>query len=106
MLEITLPVLEKKDIRKLTLEQLKDFLASHGEKGFRAKQVWDWLWRQSARTFSEMNNLSLATREMLDQHFAIKAVSIGTKQVSNDNTIKASFRLHDGNLVEGVLIPA
>ena len=95
----------KKDIRKLSLEELKAWFVENGDKPFRAKQVYEWLWKHSAGSFSEMNNVSLPLREKLDTHFAINRVEVATKQVSKDGTIKSAFRLFDGNLVEGVLIP-
>jgi 23S rRNA (adenine2503-C2)-methyltransferase len=100
-----IPVLTKKDIRKLSLDDLKAWLVEQGEKAFRAKQVYEWIWKHSAQSFDEMNNVSLALREKLDQHFAINAVQVATKQLSNDGTIKSAFKLHDSNIVEGVLIP-
>ncbi|MBX0333867.1 23S rRNA (adenine(2503)-C(2))-methyltransferase RlmN [Pontibacter sp. HSC-14F20] len=100
-----IPVLTKKDIRKLSLDDLKAWLVEQGEKAFRAKQVYEWIWKHSAQSFEEMNNVSLALREKLDQHFAINAVQVATKQISNDGTIKSAFKLHDDNIVEGVLIP-
>ncbi|TAF97364.1 MAG: 23S rRNA (adenine(2503)-C(2))-methyltransferase RlmN [Cytophagia bacterium] len=97
---------QKQDIRKLTTQQLKDWLAQHGEQGFRAKQIVEWLWKKSATSFDEMSNLSLKTRELLYNHFEIKAITTATSQKSNDGTIKSAFRLHDAHLIEGVLIPA
>lgn len=96
----------KKDIRKLSLEEIKVFLASSGEKAFRAKQIYEWLWQKSAHSFDEMTNLSLQTRAFLKEHFTINSVSIANHQISNDQTIKSAFRLYDTHLVEGVLIPA
>lgn len=96
----------KQDIRKLTVAQLKDWLTQQGEQGFRAKQIHEWLWKKSARSFADMSNISLATRQLLDAAFEIRALGVDTEQRSNDGTIKSSFRLYDGNLVEGVLIPA
>src|SRR6478735_893018 len=95
----------KKDIRKLGLPEIKAFFESNGEQGFRAKQVYEWLWKKSAISFEEMTNLSAKMRGLLNEHFAINTVSIDSKQVSKDRTIKCSFKLFDGNLVEGVLIP-
>lgn len=95
----------KTDIRKLTEAQIKDFLTQHGEKSFRAAQIVEWLWVKSATSFEEMTNLSKATRELLAAHFAILAVDLDKSQFSNDGTIKSAFRLHDGHLIEGVLIP-
>ncbi len=96
---------KKQDIRKLSAEELKNFMQAHGHKPFRAKQVYEWLWKKSAWSFDEMTNLSLETREFLKENFDINFVQIAEKQVSNDQTIKSSFQLYDGNLVEGVLIP-
>ncbi|NEM96104.1 23S rRNA (adenine(2503)-C(2))-methyltransferase RlmN [Pontibacter burrus] len=100
-----IPILNKKDIRKLTLDDLKGWLVEQGEKPFRAKQIYEWLWKHSIRSFAEMNNVSLALREKLEQHFAINAVQVATEQLSNDGTIKSAFKLYDNNIVEGVLIP-
>jgi 23S rRNA (adenine2503-C2)-methyltransferase len=94
------------NIRALSREELTRFFLDKGEKKFRAEQVYSWLWSKSARTFDEMSNLSLQTRELLNEHFSIHAVTVDTHQVSRDKTIKNAFRLHDGNIVEGVLIPA
>jgi len=96
----------KKDIRKLSVDEIKDFFIQHEQQGFRAKQVHEWLWKKSAVSFSEMTNLSAALKELLETNFVINAVKVDLKQVSSDSTIKSSFRLFDGNLAEGVLIPA
>lgn len=77
-----------------------------GEKAFRAKQVYEWLWQKSCTSFDEMSNLSKPLREKLRAHFTINAVSVQRAQRSADSTIKSSFTLADGNIVEGVLIPA
>ena len=97
---------KKADIRKLSLEQIKDFMVAQGEKAFRAKQVYEWLWKKSARSFDEMTNLSKATREMLQENFVLRPLAIHQQQVSSDKTIKSAFKLHDEHLIEGVLIPA
>lgn len=96
----------KKNIRHLSLEELKDFLESNSEKAFRAKQIEEWLWQKSARSFDEMSNLSKNLREKLNEHFVIHAVSVSEEQKSSDRTIKNAFRLHDGKITEGVLIPS
>lgn len=96
----------KQDIRKLTPTQIKDWFVQNGEQGFRAKQVHEWLWKKSAHSFGQMSNLSVPLREKLETAFEIRPLSVATEQRSNDGTIKSSFRLFDGNLVEGVLIPA
>jgi 23S rRNA (adenine2503-C2)-methyltransferase len=95
----------KTDIRKLSLEDLKAWFIQNGEKPFRAKQVYEWLWKHASPAFAEMNNVSLPLREKLNEHFAINRVQIANQQHSKDGTIKFAFRLFDGNIVEGVLIP-
>ena len=96
---------QKKDVRSLTIEDLKAVFESKGEKAFRAKQVYEWLWKKSAQSFDEMSNLSKDTREFLNNNFVINGVNVGDKQISADGTIKNAFRLADNNVVEGVLIP-
>jgi len=94
------------DVRSLTLEQLTDKLVGMGERSFRARQLYEWLWAKSCTDFDEMNNLGKPLRETLKANFAIRAVKIRQEQVSADKTIKSSFTLYDGNIIEGVLIPA
>lgn len=96
---------QKLDIRALSREDLEKFLSGKGEKTFRVKQVWEWLWKKSVRSFEEMTNLSKSLRELLETNFVIHPVTIAEKQVSRDRTIKNAFRLFDGKIVEGVLIP-
>lgn len=97
--------LSKKDIRKMSVEAIAEDLTASGEKAFRAKQIYEWLWMKSASSFEEMTNLSKNLREWLHQNYCINRITIADKQVSSDRTIKVAFRLHDGNEVEGVLIP-
>jgi len=96
---------EKKDIRNLSLDKLTEFLTVHGEKTFRAKQIDEWLWKKSAKSFEEMTNISLATRELLDQHFVINHINVDNMQRSTDGTVKNAVKLFDGMIVESVLIP-
>ena len=96
---------DKKDIRALSKDQLRDFFVDHGDKAFRGNQVYEWLWQKSAHTFDDMTNLSKITREMLDQNFVINHIEVDSIQRSNDGTIKNAVRLHDGLIVESVLIP-
>lgn len=96
----------KRDIRKLKLDELKEFFVQQGDKAFRAQQVYEWLWKKSAKDFEQMTNLSLATRDLLKRHFVINHIQVDTMQRSEDGTIKNSVKLHDGLIVESVLIPA
>lgn len=96
----------KTDIRQLTLEQLQETFLSNGHQAYRGKQVYEWLWKKSAGSFDEMSNLSVDLRNWLKQNFVINKIKVEDKQVSNDGTVKSGFRLQDGHLIEGVLIPA
>ena len=87
-------VTEKKDIRKLTLDELKAFFVQHQEKPFRANQVYEWLWKKSARDFDQMTNVSLDLREKLKQYFTINHIQVDAMQRSEDGTIKNAVKLH------------
>jgi len=100
-----LATITKTDIRSLNLLQLQQHFIEMNEPAYRAKQVYQWLWEKSARSFEEMSNLSKDLRRKLDESYAINVVSVSNSQFSNDHTIKSAFRLYDGNIVEGVLIP-
>jgi 23S rRNA (adenine2503-C2)-methyltransferase len=95
----------KIDIRSLSLNALQEHFIRMDEKSFRAKQVYEWLWKKSCFSFNEMSNISKELRTKLDENFVINNVKINTSQVSADKTIKNSFILHDTHLIEGVLIP-
>jgi 23S rRNA (adenine2503-C2)-methyltransferase len=97
---------KKIDIRNITFDELQQYLLGKGELAFRAKQVSNWLWNKSARSFDEMNNLSKSLREKLKENFNIHPATLDQSQYSADKTIKNTFRLYDGNIIEGVLIPA
>lgn len=96
---------DKKDIRALTKDQLRDFFVSQGDKAFRGNQVYEWLWNKSVHSFDAMTNLSKDTRQMLQDSFVINHIQVDTMQRSVDGTIKNAVKLHDGLLVESVLIP-
>src|SRR6476646_23887 len=96
---------ERKNIRHLGLNELEKYFAESGEKKFRAKQVWEWLWQKNAYSFEEMTNLSKELRIKLAENFSLPALKIDATQYSADGTVKSGFKTHDGHLVEGVLIP-
>ena len=95
----------KRDIRALTKDELRAFFVSSGDKAFRGNQVYEWLWQKSAHTFEAMTSLSKTTRAMLDANFVINHVHVDQMQRSADGTIKNAVKLHDGLIVESVLIP-
>ena len=96
---------DKKDIRALSKVQLRDFFTANGDKAFRGNQVYEWLWSKGAHSFDDMTNLAKATRLMLEQNFVINHIQVDQMQRSEDGTVKNAVRLHDGLVVESVLIP-
>ena len=97
--------IEKKDIRAVSKELLREFFVTHGDKAFRGNQVYEWLWSKGAHSFEDMTNISKETRAMLESNFVINHIKVDTIQRSEDGTIKNAVRLHDGLVVESVLIP-
>lgn len=95
----------KKDIRALSKEDLRQFFESIGEKSFRGNQVYEWLWSKGIHSFDAMTNISLEVRTQLEEKFTINHIQVDTLQKSTDGTIKNAVRLHDGLVVESVLIP-
>jgi 23S rRNA (adenine2503-C2)-methyltransferase len=78
---------------------------TQGDKAFRGNQVYEWLWSKGAHSFEDMTNISKETRTMLESNFVINHIKVDTIQRSDDGTIKNAVRLHDGLVVESVLIP-
>ncbi len=96
---------DKKDIRALSKEELRDFFVANGDKAFRGNQVYEWLWHKTAHSFLDMTNISKDTRAMLEANFVINHIQVDQMQRSKDGTVKNAIRLHDGLIVESVLIP-
>jgi 23S rRNA (adenine2503-C2)-methyltransferase len=96
---------QKKDIRALSKEELREFFVNIGDKAFRGDQVYEWLWKKGIHDFEGMTNLSKETRAQLESHFVINHIQVDSLQKSNDGTIKNAVKLHDGLIVESVLIP-
>ena len=98
--------MKKKDIRTLSESELEDFFEHHSLKPFHGKQVYHWLWKKGVHSFDEMTNISNSSKELLGASFVINHIKIDKFQKSVDGTIKNSVRLHDGYIVESVLIPS
>ncbi len=94
-----------KDIRSLTLEELKDELLLIGEKPFRAKQIFGWLHKQHIRNFDDMTNISKNLRQKLSEIYSLSKLEIVKKLVSSeDGTIKYLFDLGDDIYIESVFM--
>jgi 23S rRNA (adenine2503-C2)-methyltransferase len=96
---------QQKNIRHLSYPELEQYFLESGDKKFRAKQVYEWIWKKHAHSFEAMTNLSKETRTKLAETFTLPALTVETTQYSADGTIKSRFKTVEGNLVEGVLIP-
>ena len=96
---------EHKNIRTLSLADIEKYFEVLGEKKFRAKQLYEWLWQKQAQTIDSMTNLSKELRHRLSEDYTLPALTIDATQYSADGTIKSRFKTFDGHLVEGVLIP-
>lgn len=97
---------EKANIRSLSEPELIEFLVERGVKPFRAKQIFEWIWKKSCTNWEEMTNISLELRQVLSENFIFETLTPDDVQHSSDGTIKTAFKLHDNYVVEGVLIPS
>ena len=82
----------KKNIRQLSLTELEQYFEALGEKKFRAKQVYEWLWQKHAHSFEAMTNLSKDLRNKLADNFSLPALVIDASQYSADGTVKSRFK--------------
>lgn len=106
-MEKELNIAEKTDLKSLTTAELKEFTDELGLMGYRADQLYQWLYQKGASSFDEMTNLSKDLRAKLNDIAEVRKISIHSQQQSKDGTIKFLFRL-DGPeeyKVEAVLIP-
>jgi 23S rRNA (adenine2503-C2)-methyltransferase len=97
---------KKTDIRSLSRLEIDNFFSTIDEKSFRAKQVFEWLWKKGCHSFEEMSNLPQSLRNQLSEVFSFDVIREAGQQKSSDGTLKIGFNLHDGAMIEGVLIPA
>lgn len=93
------------DIRTLTLHDLQAAFSELRQPAYRAKQVYDWLWKNGARRFEDMSNVPAPLRQLLAEKYTFHTITLDARQHSADGTIKSRYRLHDGHMIESVLIP-
>lgn len=94
----------RNSIYGLTIDKLTEWLLEHGQKKFRAEQVWDWLYKKRITEFAEMKNINKECIQLLEEHYYIQSLEQSIKQESEDGTIKFLFKMKDGNLIETVLM--
>jgi 23S rRNA (adenine2503-C2)-methyltransferase len=93
------------NLRHLSEQELTHAIGQLGLKPYAARQILDWIWVKHVDSIEQMSNLSKAHRALLTEHFSLNKIRIDHQQISEDGTIKNRFKLHDGYVVEGVLIP-
>ena len=97
--------MDNQDIKSLSLTELKEVVASYGEKAFRAKQLYEWIHKKLAASYDEMTNIPKKLREDLSRdwpYLSLEAVEVQTSKL--DGTQKYLFLLPDGNVIESVLM--
>ena len=94
----------KPSIYGLTRDELIDWAMEHGEKKFRATQIWDWLYKKRVQSFEEMTNISKDFSAKLNENFCVNPLKQRIVQESKDGTVKYLFELPDGMLIETVLM--
>lgn len=93
------------DIKSMTLDELSGVLTGMGEKRFRADQIYGWLHKKLAVSYEDMKNVPRSCRESLAKDYPLYGVTEVERQVSKiDGTMKFLFSLHDGNMIESVLM--
>lgn len=96
--------MNKPSIYGLTLDQLTAWLEERGHKKSRAMQVWEGLYRVRVTNFADMAGLHTDCVQLLEENFAIQTLTQHIKQESADGTVKFLFKLHDGSLIETVMM--
>lgn len=94
----------KPSIYSLTRDELIAWAIEHGEKKFRASQIWDWLYKKRVQSFDEMTNISKDFIALLNENFVVNPLKQRIVQESADGTVKYLFELPDGMLIETVLM--
>ena len=98
--------MKKQGLKGLSLKELQEFVESLGEKKYRAAQLFSWMYEKGAQSFEEMTDVSREFRAVLSAKASLESLEIARKSVSpKDGTTKFLFRLHDGMMIESVLIP-
>lgn len=89
----------------LSQDELEAFVIGLNEKRYRARQIWAWMYQRRVDRFEAMSNLPGATIARLNETATLGSLEIVARQGSRDGTEKRLYRLHDGQLIESVLMP-
>lgn len=93
------------DVLAATEDELRAALVAWGEKPYRARQIRSWLLERGATSFDAMTDLPASLRARLVAEARVGSLEVAAEQASRDGTVKRLYRLHDGQLVESVLMP-
>ncbi len=94
------------DLKSLSLPALEVWVQETlGERAFRARQIWKWLWQKGAPSFDEMTDISKGLRARLVEHAYVSTLEPERILRSTDGTVKYLWKLEDGMTIESVLIP-
>lgn len=106
-----IPLLTPADAEKrvslldMELDELTEFVKGLGQPAYRARQIWEWIYRRFADDFEQMSNLPASLRAQLAQKATIRVLTPVVEQVSlAEDTLKILFQLHDGQTIEAVLM--
>ena len=89
----------------MSISDLQQAFAEIGQPSYRAKQVYEWMWKLGARSYADMTNVPAALREAMSEVFTYHSIHLDLRQHSDDGTIKSRYLLHDGHKIEAVMIP-
>ena len=92
-------------INSFTKDELNKYILDLGEKNYRAKQIWKWLYVNGVKSFSEMSDIGIKLREKLHSDLDHNRLDIDQHQISKDGTQKWLFKLSDDRKIETVFIP-
>ena len=90
----------KKNLIGVSRKELEAELIEMGEKTFRTKQLWHWIYHKGETDFSKMTSLGKSLRAKLEDCYIIVKPEIVTQQISEDTTHKWLLKTQDGNQVE------
>lgn len=94
-------------LKAMTFPELQKWLVEEvGEKAFRAKQIWNWLYVRLVSDIDEMTDLSKATREKLKEKARLDCIEMHDEKIARDGTTKLLWKLDNGAVIESVMIPA
>ena len=96
---------ERTNLYNLSFDELTAFITGLGQPKFRARQVWDWLYKRYAQEFATMGNIPKALHTQLAEQAALQTGEIVDELYSSDGrTKKVLFQLPDGQFIETVLM--